>query len=106
MFSVDTILGILLGESYSGICALVDLSVCVKYINMPTRKYRVIAVHIEWNLIFLVGEDRTLLTYDMNHRKAYALATWVIRYPRPTWSLCINGPHYLPYVPLFIESLT
>ena len=33
MFSVDTILGILLGESYSGICALVDLSVCVKYTN-------------------------------------------------------------------------
>jgi len=28
-FPVDTILGILLGESYSGIRALVDLSVCV-----------------------------------------------------------------------------
>ena len=31
---MDTILGILSGESYSGICALADLSVCVKYINM------------------------------------------------------------------------
>ena len=31
---MDTILGILLGESYSGICALADLSVCVKYTNM------------------------------------------------------------------------
>ena len=30
---MDTILGILLGESYSGILALVDLSVCVKYTN-------------------------------------------------------------------------
>ena len=30
---MDTILGILLGESYSGIHALVDLSVCVKYTN-------------------------------------------------------------------------
>ena len=30
---MDTILGILLGESYSGIRALVDLSVCVKYTN-------------------------------------------------------------------------
>ena len=30
---MDTILGILLGESYSGICVLVGLSVCVKYIN-------------------------------------------------------------------------
>jgi uncharacterized membrane protein YhfC len=30
---VDTILGILLGESYSGICALADLSVCVYKTN-------------------------------------------------------------------------
>ena len=30
---MDTILGILPGESYSGIRALVDLSVCVKYTN-------------------------------------------------------------------------
>ena len=32
-FVVDTILGILLGESYRGICAFVDLSVSVKYTN-------------------------------------------------------------------------
>ena len=30
---MDTILGILLGESYGGIRALADLSVCVKYTN-------------------------------------------------------------------------
>jgi hypothetical protein len=30
---------------------------------------RVIAVHLEWNLIFLVGEDKTLLVYDMNRSK-------------------------------------
>ena len=30
---MDTILGIPLGESYSGICVLVDLSVCIKYTN-------------------------------------------------------------------------
>ena len=30
---MDTILGILLGESYSGIHRLEDLSVCVKYTN-------------------------------------------------------------------------
>ena len=30
---MDTILGILSGESYSGILALADLSVCVKYTN-------------------------------------------------------------------------
>ena len=30
---MDTILGIPPGESYSGIRALVDLSVCIKYTN-------------------------------------------------------------------------
>ena len=30
---MDTIIGILLGESYSGIRALADLSVCIKYTN-------------------------------------------------------------------------
>ena len=30
---MDTILGILSGESYSGIRALADLSVCIKYTN-------------------------------------------------------------------------
>ena len=37
--------------------------------------YRVIAVHLEWNLIFLVGEDRTLMAYGMSHRKVYVLPT-------------------------------
>ena len=45
---------------------------------------RVIEVYLEWNLIFLVGEDRTLLAYDMNHRKVLVLPTRVIRCPRPT----------------------
>jgi hypothetical protein len=31
--------------------------------------YRVIAFHLEWNLIFLIGEDKTLLAYDMNRSK-------------------------------------
>ena len=31
---MDTILGILPGESYSGIHALADLSMCIKYTNM------------------------------------------------------------------------
>ena len=46
--------------------------------------YRVIAVHLEWNLIFLVGEDRTLMTYDMSRRKVHVLPTRVVRYPRST----------------------
>jgi hypothetical protein len=74
-------------------------------IEVCDAEYRVIAVHLEWNLIFLVEEDRTLLAYDMNYGKVHVLPTWVIRCPRLTWSLCINGPHYLSYVPLFMESL-
>ena len=31
---MDTILGIPLGENYSGIRALADLSLCIKYTNM------------------------------------------------------------------------
>ena len=69
-------------------------------------EYRGIAVHLEWNLIFLVGEDRTLMAYDMSHRKVHVLPARVVRYPRSTWSIYLNGSHYLPYVPLFIESLT
>ena len=69
--------------------------------------YRVIVVHPEWNLIFLVGEDKSLLAYDMNRSKVLVLPTRAIGYPRSTWKLlCMSGrPHYLPYVPLFIESL-
>jgi hypothetical protein len=47
-------------------------------------EYRLIAVYLEWNLIFFVGEDKTLLAYDINHRKVHILPTRVIRYPRPT----------------------
>jgi hypothetical protein len=47
-------------------------------------EYRVIAVHLEWNLIFPIGEDRTLLAYDMNHRKVHVLPTRAIHCPRPT----------------------
>jgi hypothetical protein len=67
--------------------------------------YKVIAVHLEWNLIFLIGEDRTLMAYDMSHRKVHVFSAWVIYYPRSTWNIYLNGPHYLPYVPLFMESL-
>ena len=46
--------------------------------------YRVIVVHLEWNLIFLVGEDRTLKAYDMSHRKVHILPAQVVHYPRST----------------------
>jgi hypothetical protein len=64
--------------------------------------YRVIVVHSEWNLIFLAGEDKSLLAYDMNCSKVHVLPAWAIGYLRSTWKLlCMNDePHYLPYVPL------
>jgi hypothetical protein len=69
--------------------------------------YRVNAVHPEWNLTFLVGEDKSLLAYDINRSKVHVLPVWAIRYPRSTWKLlCMSGgPHYLSYVPLFMKSL-
>ena len=67
--------------------------------------YRVIAGHLEWNLIFLIGENRTLMAYNMSRRKVHVLPSWVVRYPRSTENFCLNGPHYLPYVPLFMKSL-
>jgi hypothetical protein len=59
------------------------------------------------NLIFLIGEDKTLLAYDMNRYKVHVLPARAIDYPRSTWKLlCMSGgPHYLPYIPLFMESI-
>jgi hypothetical protein len=33
------------------------------------EEYKVIIVHPEWNFIFLVGKDRTLIAYDMDHKR-------------------------------------
>ena len=46
--------------------------------------YRVIAVHPEWNLIFLVGEDKSLLAFDMNRSKVHVLPAQAISYPKST----------------------
>ena len=69
--------------------------------------YRVIVVHPEWNLIFLVCEDKSLQAYDMNRSKVHALLAQAIGYPRSTYKLFYmsSGPHYRPYVPLFMESI-
>ena len=45
---MDTILGILQGESYSGIHALTDLSVCVKYTNNSRNVYVILALAIRY----------------------------------------------------------
>ena len=69
------------------------------------EEYRVITVHPEWNFIFLVGKDRTLIAYDMDRRKVYVLHARVIRFCRSRGSFHMNRPYYLPYVSLFMESL-
>ena len=51
--------------------------------------YRVIAVHPEWNLIFLVGKDQSLLAYDMNRSKVHVLPTRAIGY------LKVPGNYYV-----------
>ena len=73
--------------------------------NVCDADYRVIAVHLEWNLIFLVGEDKKLIAYDMNLKKVLVFPAHVVLYPRSTWRLRLEGSHYLPYVPLFMESV-
>ena len=48
---MDTILEILLGESYSGICALADLSVCVNNTNnLSSAVAREMVVELTMNL--------------------------------------------------------
>jgi hypothetical protein len=71
--------------------------------DVSDADYRVIVVHLEWTLIFLVGEDKNLIAYDMNLRKVLVLPTQVVRYRRLTWKLRLEGSHYLPYVSLFME---
>ena len=73
--------------------------------NVCDADYRVIAVHLKWNLIFLVGEDKKLIAYEMNLRKVLVLPTQFVRYHRPICKLHSEGPHYLPYAPLFMESV-
>jgi hypothetical protein len=66
---------------------------------------RVIIVHLEWNFIFLVGKDRTLIAYDVDRRKVYVIHICIIRFCISRWHFHMNRPYYLPYVPLFMESL-
>ena len=46
------------------------------------EEYRVITVHPEWNFIFLVGKDRTLIAYDMDPRKVHVIHARVIHFYR------------------------
>ena len=69
------------------------------------EEYRVITVHLEWNFIFLVGKNRTLIAYDMDRRKVHIIHVRIIRFCGSRGRFHMNRPYYLPYVPLFMESL-
>jgi hypothetical protein len=71
------------------------------------EEYRVIIVQPEWNFIFLIGKDRTLIAYDMDRRKVHVIHACAIRFCRSRGCYHMNRPYHLPYVPLFmdIESL-
>ena len=69
------------------------------------EEYRVITVHPEWNFIFLVGKDRTLIAYDMDRRKVHVIHAPVIYFCGSRGRSHMNRTYYLPYVPLFIKSL-
>ena len=69
------------------------------------EEYRVITAHLEWNFIFLVGKDRTLIAYNMDRRKVHVIHAHVIRFCRSRRCFHMNKPYYLPYVLLFMESL-
>ena len=55
------------------------------------EEYRVITVHPEWNFIFFVEKDRTLIAYDMDRRKVHAIHARVIRF-------CRSRGHFLHFV--------
>ena len=68
--------------------------------------YTMIVVHPEWNMIFFVGEQRTIITYDLDHRKVHVIPTLVIQYHRcRVMKEERSRAYYIPYVPLFSESL-
>ena len=71
--------------------------------------YTVITVHPEWNLIFFVGAERTIIMYNMDRRKVHVILASVDQsYGRhKVLARFMSRPYFLPYVPLFffLESL-
>jgi hypothetical protein len=63
----------------------------------------VITVHPEWNLIFFVTEDRTIIAYDMHNRILHVIPARV--FGRRSVLIEYMRPYYLPYILLFSESL-
>ena len=71
--------------------------------------YTAITVHLEWNLIFFVGAERTIIAYDMDRRKVHVTPASVDHSCGRCKVLAqfMSRPYFLPYVPLFLflESL-
>jgi len=68
--------------------------------------YTTIAIHPEWNMIFFTGEDRTIIAYDMDRIRVHVIPACVFWYVRCSVKKeFICRPYYLPYVPLFLDSL-
>ena len=66
----------------------------------------VITVHPEQNLIFFAREDGAIITYNMDRKKIHVIPVRVFWYGRRTIKKeFIYRPYYLPYVPLFLNSL-
>ena len=66
----------------------------------------VIAVHLEWNLIFFAREDGTIIAYNMDRKKVHVIPVRVFRYGRRIVKKeFICRPYYLSYVTLFLDSL-
>jgi hypothetical protein len=59
---------------------------------------------IEFN--FPVGKEKTIIAYDMDRIKVHVIPAFVIRYGRcRVLTEDMSRSYYLPYVPLFLESL-
>ena len=71
--------------------------------------YTAIAVYLEWNLIFFVGAERSIIAYDMDQRKVRVIPSGVDRSygRRKVQARFMSRPYFLPYVPsfFFLESL-
>ena len=68
--------------------------------------YTTTVVCLEWNMIFFVGEQRTIIVYDLSHRKVHVIPALIIQYCRcRVVKEDMSRPYYFPYVPLFSDSL-
>jgi hypothetical protein len=92
---------------YTGLILYWCIGFCYVVCNLTTKKWLimhdsicVLLVRLTWGLIR--QSPHTSMRLNMSRMM---VSPYVIRYPRPTWSLYINRLHYIPYVPLLLETL-